>query len=141
MIKVVAIRKTRVYHIGTLINGRIEMAKLVDVGAENEIAEGTMKSVSVEGQEVLLARTKEYFHAVGNICPHLKGRLSEGTLDGTIVTCPRHGSQFDVRTGENIRWLKGTGVVSGIAKLVKPPHSIKSYRIEVKEGRILVEIP
>ena len=117
------------------------MAKLVDVGAENEIAEGTMKSVSVEGQEVLLARTKEDFHAVGNICPHLKGRLSEGILDGTIVTCPRHGSQFDVRTGENVRWLKGSGVVSGIAKLVKPPHSIKSYRIEVKEGRILVEIP
>ena len=117
------------------------MAKLVDVGVENEIAEGTMKSVSVEGQEVLLARTKNGYHAIGNICPHLKGRLSEGTLDGTIVPCPRHGSQFDVRTGENIRWLKGTGVVSGIAKLVKPPHSLKSYRIEAKEGRIFIEAP
>lgn len=117
------------------------MAKQVDVSAESEIAEGTMKSITVEGEEVLLVRTKEGFYAVGNICPHMKGRLSEGTLEGAIVTCPRHGSQFDVRNGENVRWLKGSGLASGIAKVVKPPRPIKSYRIAVKDGRILVEIP
>src|SRR4030042_7215888 len=95
-----------------------EMGKQVNVAAESDLAEGTMKAVSVEGQEVLLARTQDGFHAIGNICPHMKGRLSRGTLDGSIVTCPRHGSQFDVRTGENIRWLKGRGIVSGKQKLL-----------------------
>ena len=115
------------------------MAKQVDVAAESDLVEGTMKAVSVEGQEVLLVRTQEGFHAVGNICPHMKGRLSEGTLEGNIVTCPRHGSQFNVRNGENVRWLKGSGLTSGIAKFVKPPRPLNSYKVEVKAGRILVE--
>jgi len=117
------------------------MGNQIDIAAESDLVEGTMKTVSVDGQEVLLARTRDGFYATGNVCPHMKGILSEGTLEGNIVTCPRHGSQFDVRNGENVRWLKGSGIKSGIVKLVKPPRPIKSYRIEVKDGRILVEIP
>ena len=117
------------------------MSKQVDIAGENDLAEGTMKPVFVDGQEVLLARTQYGLYAVSNICSHMKGKLSEGTLDGNIVTCPRHGSQFDVRTGENVRWLKGKGVTSGLAKIIKPPRPINSYDIEVKDGRIIIEIP
>jgi len=113
----------------------------IDVAAENELAVGTMKAVSVEGQEVLLARTQDGFHAVGNICPHMKGKLSKGKLEGNIVTCPRHGSQFDITTGENVRWLKGKGVVSQAAKIMKPPRGIESYKVELKNGRVLIETP
>lgn len=42
-------------------------------------------------------------HAVGDRCPHAGATLSEGPLDGAVVTCPRHGSRFDVRTGERVR--------------------------------------
>jgi nitrite reductase/ring-hydroxylating ferredoxin subunit len=113
----------------------------IDVAAENDMAVGTMKAVSVEGQEVMLARTQDGFYAVSNICPHMKGKLSKGTLDGNIVTCPRHGSQFDVSTGENVRWLKGKGVISQAAKIMKPPRGIDSYKVELKNGRILIETP
>lgn len=41
--------------------------------------------------------------AVADRCPHAGATLSEGELDGTVLTCPRHGSQFDVRTGERVR--------------------------------------
>ena len=111
----------------------------IDVAAENELAAGKMKAVSVEGQEVLLARTQDGFYAVGNICPHMKGKLSKGTLEGNIVTCPRHGSQFDITTGENVRWLKGKGVISQAAKIMKPPRGIESYKVELKNGRVLIE--
>ncbi|MDN5855985.1 MAG: Rieske 2Fe-2S domain-containing protein [Actinomycetia bacterium] len=36
-------------------------------------------------------------------CPHAGALLSEGGIDGRVVTCPRHGSQFDVCTGERLR--------------------------------------
>jgi len=36
--------------------------------------------------------------------PHLHGDLSKGTLDGAVVTCPRHGSQFDVTDGRVLLW-------------------------------------
>jgi nitrite reductase/ring-hydroxylating ferredoxin subunit len=40
---------------------------------------------------------------VANRCPHAGARLSDGELAGTVLTCPGHGSQFDVTTGERVR--------------------------------------
>lgn len=42
-------------------------------------------------------------YAAGDVCPHAGARLSQGTLDRSTITCPLHGSQFDVRTGERLR--------------------------------------
>lgn len=41
--------------------------------------------------------------AVADRCPHAGLALSGGSIDGAVVTCPGHGSQFDVRTGERLR--------------------------------------
>lgn len=41
--------------------------------------------------------------AVADRCPHAGAVLSEGELEGSVLTCPRHGSQFDVRSGERVR--------------------------------------
>jgi nitrite reductase/ring-hydroxylating ferredoxin subunit len=41
--------------------------------------------------------------AVGDSCPHAGAAVCEGEVEGAVVTCPRHGSQFDVRTGERLR--------------------------------------
>ena len=41
--------------------------------------------------------------AIDDACPHAGERLSGGLVEGCIVTCPRHGSQFDVQTGERLR--------------------------------------
>jgi uncharacterized protein YbjT (DUF2867 family)/nitrite reductase/ring-hydroxylating ferredoxin subunit len=43
------------------------------------------------------------FYATQNNCTHRQGPLSKGTLDGSTVTCPYHGSQFNVCTGEVLR--------------------------------------
>ena len=117
------------------------MGNQIEVAAENDLSEGMMKAVSIEGQELLLARTQDGFYIISNLCPHMKGRLSKGKLEGNVVTCPRHGSQFDVRTGENIRWLKGKGVVSGITKIIKPPRAVKTFKVEIRNGKIFTEIP
>lgn len=42
-------------------------------------------------------------YAIADRCPHAGAQLSTGELDGAVLTCPRHGSQFDVRTGERCR--------------------------------------
>ncbi|HZZ26509.1 MAG TPA: Rieske 2Fe-2S domain-containing protein [Pirellulales bacterium] len=41
------------------------------------------------------------FFALDGVCPHQGGPLAEGELTGCIVTCPWHGWQFDVRTGQH----------------------------------------
>jgi nitrite reductase (NADH) small subunit len=40
-------------------------------------------------------------YALDGVCPHQGGPLGEGQLCGAIVTCPWHGWQFDVRTGQH----------------------------------------
>lgn len=58
-----------------------------------------MKSFVVGDKQILVANVEGKYYAINNICTHAGGNLSAGKLDGKIVTCPRHGSQFDVTTG------------------------------------------
>ena len=62
------------------------------------------------------------------------------TLAGTIVTCPRHQSQFDLKDGKVVRWLKGSGFTSVIGKLMKQPTSLKTYEVKVENGTIFVKV-
>jgi nitrite reductase/ring-hydroxylating ferredoxin subunit len=43
------------------------------------------------------------FYATQSKCTHKQGELSQGKLDGSVVTCPKHGAQFDVITGAVLR--------------------------------------
>jgi 3-phenylpropionate/trans-cinnamate dioxygenase ferredoxin component len=43
------------------------------------------------------------FFAVGDICTHDDGPLGDGDLEGYNVVCPRHGGEFDVRTGKAVQ--------------------------------------
>jgi len=71
--------------------------------AEAELVEGQMKRVEVKGQPVLLLKQGDQIYATSATCTHVGGPLDEGELEGTCVTCPWHGSQFDVRNGDVLR--------------------------------------
>jgi 3-phenylpropionate/trans-cinnamate dioxygenase ferredoxin component len=116
------------------------MSEMVDAASAGDIREGVMKAVAVKGKELLLARVDGKYFAADNTCPHLKGRLSEGKLDGFTITCPRHGSQFDIRNGEVVRWMKGSGIVYNLGKMLKTPHALAVYRVEIRKNRVMVEI-
>ena len=49
--------------------------------------------------KVMLYRTDGEVYAISDRCSHLGGPLSRGKVDGTSVTCPWHGSVFDLRDG------------------------------------------
>ncbi len=75
---------------------------LVKVAKAKDIPLGKMKHVEVDGVEILIANVEGKFYAVGDRCPHLHAKVSEGTLIDRVVTCPRHLSSFDVTTGRVI---------------------------------------
>lgn len=97
------------------------MAEFVRVCATSDVTPGAMKNFSVEDYDVLVANIDGSFFAIDNHCPHMGSDLSAGKLEGNIVTCPRHGSQFDVRDGKFIRWAQMGPVISTIARMIKPP--------------------
>ncbi len=112
----------------------------IELAAADDLSEGSMKMVLVEGQEILLARVGDHYYAVENRCPHMGGNLSQGLLEGTVITCPRHHSQFDLTDGHVIRWTDFGGIKKSIGKLFKSPRPLKTYPVKVEDGKILVDL-
>ena len=103
------------------------MGEIVKVAETTELTPGNGKSVDVGGQPVALFNVDGKYFAIGNTCTHVGGSLSEGTLEGTTVTCPLHGAQFDITTGQ----------------VLGPPASaaVTSYKVEIDGNDIRIEVP
>ena len=102
------------------------MAKVV-VGKKTDIPTGKMVHVEAGGIDILVANVEGSFYAMGDICTHAGANLHEGELGGKEVTCPWHGSKWDVTTG----------------KLIAFPAKIKdseSYKISVEGDTVYVEV-
>ena len=76
------------------------MSEFRTVAKASEVAPGEMKLVEVEGDAVVIANVAGEFFAFSDTCTHDGGPLSDGELEGDIVTCPWHFTPFNVRTGE-----------------------------------------
>src|ERR671923_2581493 len=77
------------------------VGRLVTVARADEIPPGSARVVRAGEVELALYNVDGDFHATQSQCLHLKGPLGDGELEGPVVTCPWHGWQYDVRTGEN----------------------------------------
>ncbi len=102
-----------------------EFVRVLDGG---ELEEGASRRVVVEEMPVLLSRLGGRVYAIAETCSHLGGPLAEGARDGASVTCPWHGSRFDLRTGR---------VLDGPATFPAPCLEVReeSGRIEVRRRR------
>ena len=115
------------------------MGEFTELSKIDELKDGTMKEVNVAGRQILLARVRDKYYAVDNLCPHMKGNLSQGKLQGTVVTCPLHGSQFDISNGQVVRWLRG-GLMSKAGRALKLSKNLTVYNVKVEGSGVLVEI-
>lgn len=116
------------------------MAEFVEVLRADELRDGAMKMVSVGEREFLVARVGDKYYAADNRCPHMGGNLSQGRLEGTVVTCPRHRSQFDLTDGHVIRWTNWTGLQLFMTKILRPPRPLRIYDVKVEDGVVLAGI-
>jgi nitrite reductase/ring-hydroxylating ferredoxin subunit len=98
----------------------------VKVAEISQVPPGTGKAVQAGTKQVALFNVGGTFYALDSLCTHRHGPLAEGTLEGTIVTCPWHGSKFDVRSGH---------VVKGPAIL-----PVTAYPVKVEGTDVLLEI-
>ncbi len=98
----------------------------VKVLSAKELPPGSMKGVEAGGKPVLLANLAGKYYAIGNVCTHQGCTLSDGTLNGEVVTCPCHWSRFNVKNG---------AVVGGPAR--KPEIA---YQVKIEGEQILISI-
>ena len=103
------------------------MGQLIKVAETNEVPPGTAKAVDVEGRAVALFNVDGTYYAINDTCTHRGGPLSEGGVEGTVVTCPWHGAAFDVTTGN----VLGPPAAEGVAH----------YNVQVDGNDIKVGMP
>lgn len=112
------------------------MSGFIEVTGIEGIEPGTMREVEVERHRLLVARVGDEYYVTDARCPHLGGPLVKSNLEGTVVTCPWHHSQFDLADGSCIRWTDWTGPVLTVAELARHPRPLRTYETKVEDGRL-----
>lgn len=75
-------------------------SQYIRVAAVQDVKPGKLGCVEINGRKFLLANVDGKFYATDDMCTHEDASLSTGALHGDCVSCPLHGSRFNVRTGE-----------------------------------------
>ena len=112
-----------------LATGTIEAVQSIELRPE---LQGRLNEILVqEGSEVTagapLFKVDDAVYAIGDRCSHAEASLAEGPLFGTGVECPRHGSEFDLSTGEP----------SGLPA-TKP---VPTYDTRIDDGVVYLDLP
>jgi NADPH-dependent 2,4-dienoyl-CoA reductase/sulfur reductase-like enzyme/nitrite reductase/ring-hydroxylating ferredoxin subunit len=97
------------------------------VAVSGELKDGEMKQVSLGGTDILLARVKGKYHAVGAHCTHYGAPLVEGVLSNERIICPWHHACFNAATGD----------------VEEPPalDSLPCYGVRAEGESIIVSLP
>jgi nitrite reductase/ring-hydroxylating ferredoxin subunit len=95
------------------------------VARAEDVPPGTLRAATLANEEIALAHCDGGFYAVQGHCLHLQGPLAEGRLEGCVLTCPWHGWQYDVRTGENEFDLA---------------IQLRTYDVQVENGEVRVRV-
>ena len=102
------------------------MGKIL-AGKVSDIPSGKMIMVSEDGKDILVTNIDGNYYAMDDTCTHAGASLSEGSLDGSTVTCPWHGSTWDCKTGKMIAF--------GVQL-----NDLSSYKVTVESDEIFVEV-
>lgn len=104
------------------------MSGWVNAGLVEEIPPGSHKVIDVDDVMVAVFNVEGKFYAIEDVCTHDGGILTGGPIAGCIITCPRHGATFDVRTGEAL-------TAPAYEPTAKFPVRIENGMVQVKDDR------
>lgn len=76
------------------------MQDFVKVANVGDVSDPGKQLIEVDERILVLFHVDGQFYCLDDVCTHDGGPLGEGCLQGTTVICPRHGAQFDIRTGK-----------------------------------------
>ena len=117
-----------------------------------EISPFGMKTVELEGNEIVIGNCGEKYYAIQRRCGHMNAPLEMGTLDSIYLTCPMHFAQFDITTGEAIsgpvssdtgheslppilgEYMQHIGMLMGHVRM----KSIRIYPTKIESGWVLI---
>ena len=102
---------------------------MTDVCGFDELADGEARRVDVDGVAVAVVRVGASVYAIGDVCSHANVSLSGGEVwcDELELECPKHGSAFDLLTGQ--------------PTTLPATQPVAVYDATVVQGRVVVGSP
>jgi 3-phenylpropionate/trans-cinnamate dioxygenase ferredoxin subunit len=98
-----------------------------DIAPADELPNGERLFVDIEGKPLVIFNIAGQFFSIGDICSHDDGPVGEGDIEGNNIVCPRHGGEFEIRTGKAVQ--------------LPAVVDIPAYPVKVVDGMIQVGIP
>lgn len=104
-----------------------EKVEYFEIAPASELPNGERLFVEIEGKSIVIFNIAGQFFSIADVCSHDDGPVGEGDIEGYNITCPRHGAEFDLRTG----------------KVMQMPAvvDIPAYPVHVRDGNIFIGIP
>lgn len=108
----------------TLDESKVDYLEIAPI---EDLPNGERLFVEIEGKPIVIFNIAGEYFSIGDVCSHDDGPVGEGRLEGFNITCPRHGAQFDIRTG----------------KVVQMPAvvDIPAYPVRVIDGMLQLGVP
>ena len=117
------------------------MAEWRPIGPETMLSDGQITEVRADEIRLLVTHAEGKYYAAQALCPHMKGNLARGKLEGFIITCPLHGSRFDIRDGSNVAWVAGLPTLAQRAvRVVAKPKDLQTYPTRVQDGQVWIQV-
>ncbi len=98
-----------------------------EIAPASELPNGERLFVDMGDKPIVIFNIAGQLFAIGDVCTHDDGPLGDGVIEGNNIVCPRHGAEFDVRTGQAVQM---PAVVD-----------IPAYPVQVRDGNIFVGMP
>ncbi|MBI5964717.1 MAG: non-heme iron oxygenase ferredoxin subunit [Chloroflexi bacterium] len=108
-------------------NQLTENLEYIEIAPASELPNGERLFVDLGDRPIVLFNIAGQIFAIGDICSHDDGPLGDGMIEDHNVVCPRHGGEFDVRTGQ--------------AMQMPAVVDIPAYPVQIRDETIFVGIP
>ena len=99
------------------------MSEYICIAETTDCPPGQGIEVVAAGRMIALFNVDGQFFALDGVCPHQGGRLGQGELCGSIVTCPWHGWQFNVENGKN---------------QITPTICQPRFELKIEDGKVMI---
>ena len=118
------------------------MPQVIDVCPVSQLPPGERRLVEWEDLEIGVFNCGGTVYAIEDRCSHDDGPLIEGELDDQACTieCPRHGSRFDIRTGQVSDWANFPLGIQ-LLNVVRREKALRTFEVNILDGNVQVNVP
>ena len=116
------------------------------IAESSAIVEGQLFSTKIDNEAIIVTRVNNELKAYSAKCPHMGMPLSKGKVVSGTVTCKFHGAEFDLATGNNIKWVDSFFGLSlpkfthNMLAMGKKPCGLKHYNVSEQDGQVFLSV-